>query len=70
MVPLLQRSDVNVVNLFDDFKKVVSTDNYQLYSWPRDMHYTSRGYGLFAYLLLERISRQYPYLLDPKIPVN
>ncbi|MBS1593836.1 MAG: hypothetical protein JST90_05900 [Bacteroidetes bacterium] len=63
IVPLLERRHIMSIDLFDDFRAVVSTRNYSDYSWPRDMHYTSRGYDLFARLLLQRIRKQYPLLL-------
>lgn len=70
MVPMLRQKGIRVVNLFDDFRKVVSVSNYQTYSWPRDMHYTSRGYDLFAHLLLERVRQQYPELLTKTDPTD
>ncbi|MBS1685223.1 MAG: hypothetical protein JSS76_10725 [Bacteroidetes bacterium] len=70
IVPLLDHKHVSVIDLFGDFKAVVSTGNYRDYSWPRDMHYTSRGYDLFAHLLLQRLHRQYPALLTKKQPAS
>ena len=60
---LLRKGNIEVINLFEDFAKRVNESNYQTYSWPRDMHYTSQGYDLFAHLLWRRINTDYPDLL-------
>lgn len=70
MMPLLQQKHIDAINLFSDFRKVVTTANYQVYSWPRDMHYTARGYDLFAHLLLQRMRSQYPTLLTKSTPTD
>ncbi len=63
LMPLLEARQIPVINLFDDFRQIVNKDNYQTYSWPRDMHYTSRGYYLFASLLVHQLRMHDPDLL-------
>lgn len=63
---LLQKKNIPMVNLFDDFGRKITEANYKTYSWPRDMHYTSKGYELFAYFLAAQIRAKYPEILNPE----
>jgi lysophospholipase L1-like esterase len=63
---LLQKKNVAVINLFDDFSKTITEANYKTYSWARDMHYTSKGYELFAHFLAKEMKNKYPELLNPE----
>ncbi|MCW3127496.1 MAG: lipolytic protein family [Bacteroidetes bacterium] len=66
MEGMLRDRGVAVVNLFDDFGKVITEANYATYSWRRDMHYTSRGYALFASFLKKETEAKYPAYLKPE----
>ncbi len=60
LMPLLEAKGICAIDLFDDFHSSITTQNYQTYSWTRDMHYTSRGYDLFARYLSARLMAQCP----------
>jgi len=63
---MLNEKNIAVVNLFDDFGRIISERNYATYSWRKDMHYTSKGYELFARLLRSEIANKYPDIIEPR----
>jgi hypothetical protein len=58
------RDSLPFLDLYPDFRAALNSGNYRQYSWEINRHYNRAGYELYAGILFNEVSKNYPSFLQ------